>query len=247
MSYIQSLKRLLSSSSKRHAAFSDVTMDLIDSIYSENSHTHQNVVHEILNIDEKHVYFIPEEERGLPGNPLFIQTGYYKTMLKRYFFAGAYFCKDKDILDSCSGLGWGTYILSQYAKSVTAFDRDAQAISFSSETWGSGNIRWIQGDALDFSFLDDYRFDIITGMETIEHFDKQEGIRYMENVRSALQDKGIFIGTSSFPSDRSAADELCAKNPFHKYIYTLSEMNDLLGSCFSEHAIVDGWMFIARR
>ena len=100
---------------------------------------------------------------------------------------------------------------------------------------------------MNTSFLGGECFDAITGMETIEHFSKSEGKIYIEQMRNVLRDKGVFIGTSSFPHDRKTADDLCSKNPHHKYIFTLSEMNELLKSCFSEYIIIDRWMFIAKR
>jgi 2-polyprenyl-3-methyl-5-hydroxy-6-metoxy-1,4-benzoquinol methylase len=230
----------------RYKNLQSITMDFINSIFFKEFDRHSNIINEILNIENPFTNFALEE-RCLPGETRFIQSGYYQTMFKRYLFIGAFFCKNKKVLDSCSGLGWGAYTLSQYAKSVAAFDIDSQAVDFCRSTWKKDNICWLKGNAFDISFLKNERFEVISGMETIEHFTYPEAIAYTENMRNALNTNGIFVGTSSFPCDRKTADEICSKNPSHKFIFTFSEMNELLGSLFAEHTIIDNWMFIARR
>jgi cyclopropane fatty-acyl-phospholipid synthase-like methyltransferase len=222
-------------------------MNLIESVFSKEVKNHSDIVREILTIDEHLAEFVSEEERSMPGNSKFIESGYYKTMLKRYFFAGAFFCRGKDVLDTCSGLGWGAHILSQYTHSLTAFDVDMHAVAFCKKTWNRGDINWLRGNALDLSFLNGKFFDVITGMETIEHFSPSETYIYIRNIRNSLRDRGVFIGTSSFPPDRKTADNLCTTNHYHKHIFTLSEIDELLSSFFSEHVIIDNWMFISRR
>lgn len=164
-------------------------------------------------------------------------------MLKRYFFAGSFFCNRKNVLDTCCGLGWGTYIISHFAKSVTAFDIEPDVINYCRRTWPNQNIRWLVGDALKTSFIN--YFDIALGMETIEHFSKDDAKKYISEISKHLGENGIFIGTSSFPRTRMEADELCTKNPYHLYIHTESEMSDLLQQYFTEHKIISNWMFIA--
>jgi hypothetical protein len=84
-------------------------------------------------------------------------------------------------------------------------------------------------------------------METIEHFERDDGEKYISGLAGMLKKNGIIIGTSSFPSDRKRADALCARNPYHAHIYTDYEIRTLLDTCFSQHVLIDNWMFIARK
>jgi hypothetical protein len=84
-------------------------------------------------------------------------------------------------------------------------------------------------------------------METIEHFSKEDGVRYIAGLADSLHKKGVLIGTSAFPPDRKRAVELCARNPYHAYIYTDEEFGVILNKSFSEFVIIDNWMFIARK
>lgn len=205
------------------------------------------MVDEIMAFDASQIDFMGEEERAFPGNADYIQSGYYLKMLKRYLFAGKHFCENKSVLDSCSGLGWGTRIISHYAQSVTAFDFEPKAILFSEETWKTGNVHWCQGDALNVRAEWNNAFDVALGMETIEHFNKEDGQRYVQNIAGTLKPGGYFVGTSCFPATRGAADLLCRKNPYHQYVHTQKELSCMLNDIFDSHVILDRWMFIAKK
>lgn len=187
------------------------------------------------------------EERGWPGCREFVESGYCKTMFFRYLFAAKYFCKDKVVLESCCGLGWGAFLVSNYAKKIVAFDMGESALEFCRAQWNTDNIEWIRGDALDFSFLESRKFQVVLAMETIEHFKKDDGEKYIENIFNVLEPGGFLIGTSSFPEKRSDADKLAESNEYHLYIWTRDEMEDLLKKYFKEYVIIKNWMFIAKK
>ncbi len=109
------------------------------------------------------------------------------------------------------------------------------------------NIRWKTGDALDVSFLGDEQFDVALGMETIEHFTYEDAVLYVGNISSHLKNRGVFIGTSSFPKEEETAKKLCEGNEFHKHIFTFSEMKSILDQHFRKHKILNNWLFIARK
>lgn len=225
----------------------DINTDLIDKVFNEASSQRHHIIKEIMAYTSDSINFHAEEKRGFPGNKEFVDSGYYKTMLKRYFFTGSYLCADKDILDTCSGLGWGTYIVSSYANHVTAFDIDPETVNFCKETWMASNISWITGDALDLSFIGSSKFDVALGMETIEHFTKEDGEKYISEVSNSLKANGLLIGTSSFPFSRSDADQLCSNNSKHLHIFTYDEINEILSRYFAEHIVINNWMFIAKK
>lgn len=222
-----------------------INMELINEVFHRSVQENEDLVTEILSINSDKVDVLSEDERAFPGNKNFLESGYYKTMLKRYFFAGEYFSKGKEVLDTCCGLGWGTKILSNYAREITAFDLDFRVIDFCKETWKADNINWKQGNSLDLRFLKNKKFDIVLGMETIEHFSMLEGEKYVYQISTVLKKDGIFIATSYFPNSRAEAEKVCKNNPYHKYIFTFDEMNRVLDKYLSKHIIVNNWMVIA--
>lgn len=224
-----------------------INLQTIDGCLEKSLKKKQKLVELILSYNSDNVDILSEEERAFPGNKNFYESGYYKTMLKRYFFAADYFCKRKKVLDTCCGLGWGTYIVSHYAKEVTAFDVDRDVIDFCKKQWPHRRLNWLVGDALNLGELANGKFDVALGMETIEHFTQENGRRYVEQTSRALKKNGIFIGTSAFPETPEEAENLCKRNPYHLHIFTHDEMSDILGEYFSEYVIINNWMFIAKK
>lgn len=221
---------------------------LIDDVFAAQWRRHHDLIDHLLTHTSESVGQDAGQEQALPGNPEFRHSGHYTTMLKRYLFAAAFFCKKKRVLDSCCGLGWGSFLLALHAGSVLAFDRSENALAFCRQTWKAPNVAWLQADALCLDGIGrGGQFDVACAMETIEHFSKADGERYISALASVLHTRGVLIGTSSFPPDRKRADEICARNPHHLYIFTISEMRAILKKFFSTFVIIDSWMFIARK
>lgn len=226
------------------------TIEQITSLYEHAlSQSHiQDAVAAIMRHDEQPSDdgdLIEKEEHSWPGEPRFVESGYYRRMLGRYAFAGSQFCHNADVLDTCSGLGWGAYLVAQYARQVTAFDRDLNVVQQCAEWWPADTITWLTGDARDLSFLGDALFDVALGMETIEHLTADDGARYVAEVATHLRPGGVFIGTSAFPETREEAEQIRSTNPFHLHIFTKVELESLLARHFSTWNIIAGWMFIA--
>jgi ubiquinone/menaquinone biosynthesis C-methylase UbiE len=198
-------------------------------------------------ISAKHIG--ENDEQGLPTNADFLISDHYRTMLKRYFFAGKIFAEDKTVLDSCSGLGWGTYILANYAKHVTAYDYNKEAIKLAKKNWSAKNIEWKVANALNKDIFPEKSFEVITAMETIEHFTKKDGSKYIYNNYKMLKKNGFFIGTSFFPTTKKIAKEspVLLNNPFHLYLWTQNEIKEELEKHFSNVRIIGTWMFIAQK
>jgi lipopolysaccharide transport system ATP-binding protein len=214
-----------------------VIQPVIDEIMS---HTNESV-------RERGIASGATEERALPGDPQFVSTGYYRMMLGRYAFAGAMFCRGAEVLDTGSGLGWGAFLVSHFARRVTAFDREPELIAFCREIWRAQNIVWSVGDMRDLSFLTDMRYDVVLGMEVIEHLSRDDGERYIAEAARVVRPGGVFIGTSYFPVSRDEALAMRANNPAHLHIFTSDEILMLLRQYFSNAIIICSWMFIAVR
>lgn len=186
-------------------------------------------------------------ERSLPSEERFYKTGYWRMMVGRYLFAGSQFCRGRNVLDVCCGLGWGAFLVSRYARQVTAFDIDTACVEFAQKTWPEPNIRWLCSDALDRQTLAGERFDAALAMEAVEHFTAADGERLVALMAERLRKDGIFIGTSAFPASREEAVRLTAHNPHHPHIFTEQEFLALLRRHFSRAAIIGNWMFLALR
>jgi 2-polyprenyl-3-methyl-5-hydroxy-6-metoxy-1,4-benzoquinol methylase len=118
------------------------------------------------------------------------------------------------------------------AAEVSAVDLDEQAIAFCRDTWGDANVTFTPGNVLALPF-EAGRFDVVLCMEAIEHFSRDDGRRYLEELRRVCRPGGMIFGSSAFPETRAAADALCAQNEHHLYIYTRAEMKALLRDVFS--------------
>jgi len=186
-------------------------------------------------------------ERALPAEARFIESGYSRMMLARYLVPGSLHCRGRSVLDSGCGLGWGSFLLSRFAARVVAHDRDPDVVEFARRTWPADNIEWLAGDCLDERFLAGRRFDVVTSMETIEHFHREDAARYLAWITSRLEPDGLWIGTSGFPPTREEAEQLAARNPHHPHIFTEQEFLTLLRQHFSRAAIIGNWMFLALR
>lgn len=222
-----------------------INLPVINYVYEQEKEKHKDTIQAILSFDSKLVNFIAEEERAFPGDENFMKTGHSNVMLKRYFFAGKVFCENKKVLDSCCGIGWGSKILSNYAKEITSFDIEKEAIDFSKKFWKLDNVNFIEGNALNSSFLKEEKFDVVTAFETIEHFSKEDGETYIFEIAKVLKEGGVLIGTSTFPDTDFEAKKLRLTNKYHLHIFTETELKGILNLNFKKHHIINQWMFIA--
>src|SRR3989304_9216486 len=127
---------------------SRIDINTINQLSEEEFKTKEELIKKVLDYSPESEGIPATEERAFPGEKRFIESGYYKIMLKRYLFAGTALCIDSDVLDTCCGLGWGSYIVAHYAKQVTAVDIDKEVINLCMDTWEVPNVSWIQGDVL---------------------------------------------------------------------------------------------------
>lgn len=169
---------------------------------------------------------IVEEERAFPGNPEFLENGWSKIMLMRYALAMR-FCAGKKTLESCSGLGWGAFLLDGVCKNLNCIEIDRKAIDVSKKMWCYKRTEFIQTTALQLPFKDD-SYDAVTAMESIEHFNFDEIKIYLKEINRVLKSGGILIGSSSFPDTIEKANAICSGNKYHLHICTKTELNDLL-------------------
>lgn len=182
-------------------------------------------------------------ERSLPSEEKFVKCGWYRFMLARYLIATK-FTRDKLVLDSCAGLGWGSYILASNSKRVYANDYDKESLNFINSYWKDKKIKILFENALNLKLTE--KVDVVVAMESIEHFNKKDGVKYIKNLTNCLVNKGVLVGSSSFPLSKKDAIKLCSTNPYHKYIYTLEEIYSLFRKYFEEVQIFERKIFICK-
>ena len=182
----------------------------------------------ILKYNEVDVDLSPEEqeEQALPGFSKHMKTGYYKYMLGRYIYSIKY-VKNKCVLDTGCGFGWGSYLISDYPRKIISIDINDNALNFAREKWKDQKLNFIRHSVLDLDSLDG-NFDVILGFELIEHLTFSAGKRYLEQVFNNLNKKGIVILSSLFPDSEKEAKMAEKRNKYHLKIFTKSEIKAIV-------------------
>ncbi|MDZ7859199.1 MAG: class I SAM-dependent methyltransferase [Candidatus Krumholzibacteriota bacterium] len=166
------------------------------------------------------------EEQGMPGFHKTCANGWHRYMLGRYFFS-LRSIKNKTVLDSGCGLGWGSYLICELPRELISIDINEKALSFARGTWDDSKLNFRKLSILEIDLLR-RKFDVILSYEIIEHLAWKEGLRYLSQISGNLVSGGKLIMSSYFPSSAGDAEKEEAKNPYHLHIYTKREMREEL-------------------
>jgi len=147
--------------------------------------------------------------------------------LHRYFFARE-LIHDKRVLDIACGDGYGAYILSEVAKSVTGVDISEEAIAFAKQQYVKDNLQFKVGLCSTIP-LPDRSVDVVVSFETIEHHAQHKEM--MMEISRVLCQNGILILSS--PDKYEYSDLPQYKNPFHVKELYKQELEELLNSYFT--------------
>lgn len=132
--------------------------------------------------------------------------------------------KDKVVLDIASGTGYGSNMISYFAREVIGIDISEEAIEYSKSNYNKKNIEFICGSAYNIP-LKDNSIDVVVSLETIEHLDKPEV--FVKEVKRVLKKDGIFI--VSTPND----DQFVEGNVFHVHQFQLPELKKITEANFN--------------
>jgi 2-polyprenyl-3-methyl-5-hydroxy-6-metoxy-1,4-benzoquinol methylase len=179
-----------------------------------------------LNEDNINLSADEQEEQALPGMNKYLKTGWYKYMLGRYLFSLKYI-KNKRVLDTACGLGWGSYLIADYTQHILSVDIDNESLDFARKKWKSNKLKFKKLSILELSNLTK-KFDVVLSYEVIEHLIYNDGEIYIEGIAKVLTSKGILILSSYFPTFEEEAKASERKNKYHPHIYTKSEMATIL-------------------
>lgn len=140
--------------------------------------------------------------------------------------------KNKKVLDIACGEGYGTALMSKYAKHVTGIDIDKDTISKASHKYRSENINFIDGSILNIP-VNDSSYDIITCFETIEHISNHD--KALNELKRILSSNGILV--ISTPEKKYYSDLNNFKNPFHQKELYEKDFIQLLNKYFTYYEI----------
>lgn len=146
--------------------------------------------------------------------------------MHRYLIA-TQIVKDKVILDIACGEGYGSFLLSSYAKDVVGVDISLDTVVHASNKYRAKNLKFIQGSC-DSIPLGDHSIDIIVSFETIEHHDKHQEM--MAEIKRVLKPDGILLISS--PDKQNYSIRRNYQNPFHVLELTEFDFKNLVGRHF---------------
>jgi ubiquinone/menaquinone biosynthesis C-methylase UbiE len=147
--------------------------------------------------------------------------------LHRYAIAMEY-VNDKVVLDIACGEGYGSNLLSKYAREVTGIDTDSKTISHASKKYSKNNLKFIQGKVEDIPVADS-SFDVVVSFETLEH--TYEHKKIFQQIKRVLKPGGLLI--ISTPEKKYYTDLPGSQNPFHRKEVYEHEFIGLLKNHFS--------------
>lgn len=91
----------------------------------------------------------------------------------RYIFAKQ-FVNNKNVLDIACGEGYGTSLIAESAKFVTAVDIDKETIESATAKYKRQNLKFIRGNVTSIPINGEKVFDVIVSFETIEHVNEED-------------------------------------------------------------------------
>lgn len=164
--------------------------------------------------------FIPE------ANDAELELEHYE----RYYSA-CQFVKDKVVLDAASGEGYGSYMLAEYANSVTGVDISQQAIEAAKKKYNDrSNLTYKQGSVADLSFVESNSIDVVVSFETIEHVPEDVQNAFVKEIKRVLKEDGLLIMSS--PNKKEYSDRYNFHNEFHVNELYVDEFVSLLKTEF---------------
>jgi ubiquinone/menaquinone biosynthesis C-methylase UbiE len=157
-------------------------------------------------------------------------------LLKHRYFFSSLFCKNKVVLDSCCGTGWGTmkYIVP-FARFTVGFDLCKTA----AETYKHFDNYWFGVmDARDFGFKNNI-FDLVLSLDSLEHLTAEDGVKYLFEMDRVCKKKGLVIGTTPLVIDDCLIPQYLEWNKYHLCMYTRRSLEKALRNIFSNVAIYE--------
>jgi SAM-dependent methyltransferase len=166
-------------------------------------------------------------ERFIPG----VQGEIWLEHWHRYLFA-ARWAAGKRVLDVACGEGYGSALLSRYARHVTGVDLSSAATTHARGAYRDRtNLEFVTASCTELPF-EDASFDVVVSFETLEHIEAQEA--FLDQVARVLAPGGVFV--LSCPNKVEYSDKREFANEFHVRELYREELERLVAQRFPEAA-----------
>jgi ubiquinone/menaquinone biosynthesis C-methylase UbiE len=146
--------------------------------------------------------------------------------LHRYAITFDYI-KDKDVIDIACGEGYGSFLMSKYAKNIIGIDIDKNTIDNANSKYVNNNLSYLQGDVSKIP-LQSSTIDVVVSFETIEHTTMHNEM--MVEIKRVLKPDGLLIMSS--PDKYNYSEKRGFRNKFHVKELYLEEFENLIKKYF---------------
>ena len=147
-----------------------------------------------------------------------------------YEILGSRLKETDSVLEIGFGEGYGSRMISQFAKSVIGLDVNEDAVNFAQEKYGTPNCSFQQYDGKELPF-DEGSFDSVVSYQVIEHIEDDRN--YLQEINRVLKRDGVFYLTTPNRLHRLEPGQE-PWNPFHVREYSPEQLQRLLESIFTK-------------
>jgi SAM-dependent methyltransferase len=155
----------------------------------------------------------------------------------RYWFALNHISSSDVVMDLGCGIGYGSLLLSEKAKSVISVDVDAKSIDVLKTVSASLNKSNITAQVFDVNKIEELnvdKIDVVVCHELIEHISRDKQNALIKKIASGQkpfhQGTKLFIST---PERKAYSEKNQHDNPFHEFEFSKQEFFDFINSDFS--------------
>ncbi|MBN2030810.1 class I SAM-dependent methyltransferase [bacterium] len=152
----------------------------------------------------------------------------YICYISLYLFATRY-CEGKQVLDAASGIGFGSYFLTQTAKRVIGIDIDLNSLSYAVQRYHNKNLNFLLTDVTENGFSSS-SFDVVVSIETFEHLIPEKAMVFLQEIFRLLKPGGVLI--ISTPNRR--VNRKISRNPTHINEMEVKAFFDLIRRVFPD-------------
>jgi len=153
----------------------------------------------------------------------------WTALLKERYYIASLFAEDKVVLDSCCGTGYGTMnFIVPKARFTVGFDICESAAG---DYGKSEKHEFLTMDGKDVK-LNSEAFDLVLSLDAVEHFSKEDGVRYLSGIKNSCKKDGLIIGTTPLVIDNSLILAYLEWNKYHLFMYTKASLEKTLQELF---------------